>query len=336
MKLPIGPTLAAAITLAYRAGRPVILEGPTGLGKSELMAEVAKSIDGGIGFRCIDLSLLEPPDLIGIPRIDDHNRTTYAIPDFWPDEGKGLLFFDELNRASPALLNPALQILTTRQIHGHPLPPGWIPMAAMNPATDNDYHGTNVLDRALLARFSVIQVTGDVSAWLTWAELHHVHAAVINYIRAVPDVFIGKHSNPRSWVYASDVLHAYDKGGFSLDALLAVVAGHVGDLLAFALLATIQRGASLETPDPEALIVAYGKEARESVRRLSKAGDTAKLMIFTRNLMLALQDPDRASEVQQSAKKHANIRKVIADLPAEYGASIIEHSPWIADQEGAL
>src|SRR5687767_7212878 len=58
--VPIGERTAAVLALAYRAHRAVLLEGPTGIGKSELVKQVADDL--GIGFAVLDLSLLEPPD----------------------------------------------------------------------------------------------------------------------------------------------------------------------------------------------------------------------------------------------------------------------------------
>ena len=44
------------------------------------------------------LSLLEPPDLVGLPIIEE-GRTRYALPRFLPRVGQGILMLEELNRA---------------------------------------------------------------------------------------------------------------------------------------------------------------------------------------------------------------------------------------------
>src|SRR5689334_8426044 len=79
--LPIGPRVEAVLEVAYRARRAVLLEGPTGIGKSELVTQVAKKL--GIACTVLDLSLLEPPDLVGLPVIEE-GRTRYALPRFLP------------------------------------------------------------------------------------------------------------------------------------------------------------------------------------------------------------------------------------------------------------
>src|SRR6185369_954716 len=112
----------------------------------------------GIGTVVLDLSLLEPPDLVGLPVIKD-GRTTYAVPSALPGDGAGILMLEELNRAERYIQQPALQLLTARRLHEYELPPGWVCFAAVNPAS-GDYHVTT-LDRALRARFLELSVRAD-------------------------------------------------------------------------------------------------------------------------------------------------------------------------------
>src|SRR6201989_1410700 len=107
--LPLGPRVEPILEVAYRARRPVLLEGATGIGKSELVAQLARKL--GIAHTVLDLSLLEPPDLVGLPVIED-GRTRYALPRFLPRDGAGILMLEELNRAERYIQQPALQLLT--------------------------------------------------------------------------------------------------------------------------------------------------------------------------------------------------------------------------------
>ena len=81
LALPIGPRVLELLEVAYRARRPVLLEGPTGIGKSQIAADLAKRL--GLDYRVLDLSLLEPPDLVGLPVIEN-GRTRYASPSELP------------------------------------------------------------------------------------------------------------------------------------------------------------------------------------------------------------------------------------------------------------
>ncbi len=130
LAVPIGPRVVEVLELAYRARRPILLEGPTGIGKSQIVGEFTRST--GLDLVVLDLSLLEPPDLVGLPMIAD-GRTHYAQPAELPTTGHGVLMLEELNRAEIPVMQPALQLLSARRLHAYELPPGWICVAAINP-----------------------------------------------------------------------------------------------------------------------------------------------------------------------------------------------------------
>ncbi len=197
--LPLGERVTQVLSLAYRARRAALLEGPTGIGKSEIVREAAARL--GVALAVLDLSLLEPPDLVGLPVIED-GRTRYASPSILPEGGAGILLLEELNRAPRYIQQPALQLLTARALHEYRLPDGWVCFAAINPQ-DGSYQVTP-LDPALSARFLHLSVRADRGAWLSWAHEHEVHAAVTAVVRAhdraLDDVC------PRTWVYVSQLL----------------------------------------------------------------------------------------------------------------------------------
>ncbi|MFZ0789908.1 MAG: AAA family ATPase, partial [Chromatiaceae bacterium] len=70
---------------------PVMLWGPPGVGKSQMVAQIARR--HGVPVIDIRLSQMEPSDLRGIPfRVDD--RVEWAIPAILPgnDSPSGILF----------------------------------------------------------------------------------------------------------------------------------------------------------------------------------------------------------------------------------------------------
>ena len=95
---PIGRPVIELLALAYRANVPAMLVGAHGLGKSEITGAAAIAL--GIDIISRDLSLMEPPDLVGLPRLDG-GATTFMPPDFLPREtGRGgFLLIEEINRA---------------------------------------------------------------------------------------------------------------------------------------------------------------------------------------------------------------------------------------------
>ncbi len=201
LSIPIGPAAVDVLDLAYRARRAVLLEGPTGIGKSQIVADFARQ--SGLDVIVLDLSLLEPPDLVGLPVIEG-GRTRYASPAELPASGRGILMLEELNRAELPVMQPALQLLSARRLHGYELPPDWSCVAAINPE-DGDYQ-VNRLDPALRSRFLQVGVRAERDTWLDWAGRANVHPVIARVVRDHEGAF--EHASPRSFTYASDLLHA--------------------------------------------------------------------------------------------------------------------------------
>ena len=83
---------------------PVMLWGLPGIGKSDMVRQVAER--HGVPVIDLRLSQLEPSDLRGIPvRVEE--RVEWAIPALLPDSARhgarGILFLDEINAAPPSV-----------------------------------------------------------------------------------------------------------------------------------------------------------------------------------------------------------------------------------------
>ena len=130
----IGRPLMKLLKAAYFANQPVLLVGPHGIGKSQSIESLAHELN--IGCEIYDLSIMEPVDLAGIPVVKQ-DRLHYAAPKRLPTKGKGILLFEELNRVSKDLQTACLQICTARRFNDYALPDGWVPMAAINPPSED-------------------------------------------------------------------------------------------------------------------------------------------------------------------------------------------------------
>jgi len=311
--VPIGPRVEAILEVAYRARRPVLLEGPTGIGKSELVAHVAKKL--GIAHTVVDLSLLEPPDLVGLPVIED-GRTRYALPRFLPRDGAGILMLEELNRAERYIQQPALQLLTARALHEYVLPEGWACFAAINPET-GDYQVTP-LDAALRARFLQVAVRPDRAAWLAWAGEHGVHPAVIALARAHERIF--DNVPPRSWTYAAAVLSSMQPAELSCPTLVHdVLSGYLPPVWVTALTAT---GALTARPlelDVYDLLRDYGPKSAlaERVRGFKQRGESDRLDELTARLESVLAGPECGVLIAKKTLQLSALEALFADLPGD-------------------
>ena len=155
---------------------PVLVVGPTGIGKSGQLKELAKQfkqVDESFGFVDLRLATQEVTDLIGIPgtaeRTYEYNGkpivdkvTVWKQPSWFPKKGtKGILALEEVNRAPEDVRQAIFQLLTEWKLHTHVLPEGWVIVALINPNNGN-YH-VNQLDPAFKRRFVQIEMGALVS-----------------------------------------------------------------------------------------------------------------------------------------------------------------------------
>lgn len=219
--VPIGQKVIELIKVSWASRRAIILTGKHGCGKSEIVKEAAKEL--GIDFICMDLSIMEPPDLVGMPMLDkEAGVTRYLPPASMPrikyvgkgkakkidKKNEGLLCFEELNRCGQEMQAPCLQLLTERRLNDYIVPEGWSMIACVNPADDGDFnYQVNELDPALRSRFMEIEICAGKGEWLNWANDNDVDDAIIQVVSEHPDPF--QDVPPRTWTYVSDILKAF-------------------------------------------------------------------------------------------------------------------------------
>ena len=312
--LPVGPRLEAVLEVAYRARRPVLLEGPTGIGKSELVRALAGKL--GIETVVLDLSLLEPPDLVGLPVIEG-GVTRYATPRILPQGGAGILMLEELNRAERYIQQPALQLLSARTLHEYVLPEGWVVFAAINPET-GEYQVTP-LDPALKARFLHLRVRPDRASWLAWAVAHDLHPSVVELAR--------KHERilddvpPRTWTYTAEVLGTMRPEDLADPVLLRdVLSGYLPSVWVEAL---IEAGATSHVKlelDVRALLRHYrpDSEAGETLAEWKRDGKTDRIAELAVRLETILAGPEVGAMAARGDLVMGALEGLLADLPGDH------------------
>lgn len=324
MPIPVGPKLLDIMSVAVAADVPALLIGGTGIGKSQIVEALAAKL--GVRHLVRDLSLMEPSDLTGLPFTTDHTThktTSFAAPTFLPRDGRGILMFEELNRAPPYMLAPTLELLTSRRLNDYVLPSGWVPMAAINPATDDAYVGTRQLDAALEARFMKIEVVASAKEWVAWAENHDVHPDVIGFVRTTPHIFDAGESNPRAWTMVSKVLRNLPGDHADKAMLLPMLTGLVGEDMAVSFL-RFMRGDRTKLIAPNDVLQRYASVAKQ-VKAQAKANDTAALHALVHGVLVMAQDPGRRTTDADEAVQRRNLEAFAKDLPAEFRRRIQEH-----------
>lgn len=235
---------------------PVMLWGPPGVGKSQIVAQVGAR--HGAPVIDIRLSQMEPSDLRGIP-FRDKELVEWAIPSMLPDETRhgamGILFLDEITSAVPSVSAAAYQLILDRRLGDYRVPDGWAIFAAGNRQGDRGV--TYTMPAPLANRFSHFEVDLNLDDWVAWAYKHNVDERIIGFLRFRPEQlfnFDPAHNpvafpTPRSWEFAH---RALQKFGESPTLLLGTLQACVGPAAGIELKAFID---SLDQmPDLDAIL----------------------------------------------------------------------------------
>jgi len=269
------------LTRCMAVGRPVMIWGPPGIGKSELIAEIGAETNRPI----IDmrLLLLEPTDIKGIPYFDPETKTMkWAHPADLPTDNylnNAILFLDEINAAPPSVQAAAYQLILNRRVGEYHLPAGVSMICAGN--RDSDKGVTYRMPSPLANRLVHIEMGVNFEDWQKWAIANYVHADVIGFLSyhkqklfnfdpKSPDKAF---ATPRTWVFVSQLI----TDDLSESMNTALVAGTVGEGLASEFSA--HRKVAARMPKSEDILM--GNETTLNVKDLSAMYSLTISMCYT-------------------------------------------------------
>jgi MoxR-like ATPase len=221
---------------------PVMLWGPPGVGKSEMVRQVA--LRHQVPVIDVRLSQMEPSDLRGIP-FRQGELVEWAVPGILPNAERhgtqGILFLDEITSAPPSVSAAAYQLILDRRLGEYQIPEGWAIFAAGNRQGDRGV--TYTMPAPLANRFSHFDVEAHLDDWVAWAYQNNIDERVIAFLRFRPELlfdFDPAHNpvafpSPRSWAFAHRSLQKFaDMPDLLQGALQACVGPAAGiELAAF-------------------------------------------------------------------------------------------------------
>jgi hypothetical protein len=218
-----------------KCGGNLMVFAMAGSGKTE----IAQSTIESMGYRCVylNLSVLEAPDLVGVPRIDG-DVMRYATPYFLPykdtTEKPVVILIDEVDKAKAELQNPCLELYQFRTVNGRPLNV----QAVISTANMPDEGAFSLpMNHALTNRCSVFKLETSFQDWRNWAVDASINPLVINFLEKNIDLLQQKPNkddptaycrpSPRSWTLAARELDSLDKN-CTLDEQTMAVSGRIG------------------------------------------------------------------------------------------------------------
>lgn len=244
------------ITAAIKAKVVPMLHGSPGIGKSQIIYQIAEAYDlQVIDFR---LSQCDPTDLSGFPTIVGE-KADYLPMKHFPIEGDPLppgkagwlLFFDEATSAPPAIQAAAYKVILDRMVGSHKIHKNCAMVAAGNLMTDGAI--VHEMSTALQSRMQHLELVCDAKEWDEWAVTHGIDYRITSFMKYKPGQlfnFSADHTDmtfacPRTWEFTNRILGVMD---YSLPDFLPMISGTIGEGVAREFIVFCKIHAELLTP----------------------------------------------------------------------------------------
>lgn len=231
---------AIEYSLDHKLRRTILGLGAPGIGKSQVIASIAK--ERGMGFIDVRLLLFSETDLKGIPFPDKEDGTTCWFPNkIFPKAGRdlstGILLVDELTSAPKRVQAAAYQLIQDYRLGEYTVPDGWFIVACGNREDDDGIYVQ--MPSPLANRMEIYEISPDLNQWKAdFAYTKGIHSSVIAYLNFNPKALHTqepgkvsmKFASPRSWEAVSDILNS----GLTVDSQLCrkKIAANIGEVQA--------------------------------------------------------------------------------------------------------
>lgn len=217
--------------------RPMLLMGPPGIGKTQIMEQIARECE--IGLVAYTITHHTRQSAIGLPFIQEkiYDGKSYSVTEYTMSEiiaavyekieqtghKEGILFIDEINCVSETLAPTMLQFLQCKTFGNQKIPDGWVIVAAGNPPEYNK--SVREFDIVTLDRIKKLDVEADYEVWKEYAYQAEIHPAIISYLELKRENFYciettvdGKvFATARGWEDLSQLLKVYEVLGKKVD-----------------------------------------------------------------------------------------------------------------------
>ena len=182
--------------------------------------EVFKNNENYFVFIDIRLSEYDSTDIKGLPIFQENNRAIEFKTPFWAllleqEKSNGVLFFDEMNLATPLVLSSCYKIIYDRIINNSKINDDWFICSAGNLEEDRAY--THDLANPLRDRMGEVKLlTPNIDSFTDWSAKHNLDTRIIAYLNfkssslyQVDEDDNQKFTTPRGWERVSNLIKGY-------------------------------------------------------------------------------------------------------------------------------
>ena len=208
--------LKSTMKVAVKAGLPVLIKGAPGIGKSDIITQVAKELKYDLSISHPVVS--DPTDFKGLPGIVNGKAEFLPFGDLriLINAKKPIIaFLDDLGQAPAVVQAAAMQLILARRVNSHQISDKVIFVAATNRRQDRA--GVTGILEPVKSRFAtIIQLDVDPDAWIEWAFDNDMPAELIGFINFRPSLLhveeatsdIVNHPCPRTTAYCGKLINA--------------------------------------------------------------------------------------------------------------------------------
>ena len=217
--------------------RPILLMGAPGIGKTQIMEQIARECK--VGLVSYTITHHTRQSAIGLPFIKEKTfgQETFSVTEYTMSEiiasvyekmektglREGILFIDEINCVSETLAPMMLQFLQGKTFGNQKVPEGWVIVTAGNPPEYNK--SVREFDVVTLDRIKRIDVQPDFEVWKEYAYEQGIHPAVISYLELRRKNFYRMENTvdgrifatARGWEDLSRLIQVYEALGKEVD-----------------------------------------------------------------------------------------------------------------------
>lgn len=200
---------------AVKAGLPVLVKGAPGVGKSDIITQVAKELKYDLIINHPVVS--DPTDFKGLPGIVQGKAEFLPFGDLRSlIEAKKptIAFLDDLGQAPAVVQAAAMQLILARQVGGHKVSKKVVFVAATNRREDKA--GVTGILEPVKSRFAtIVELEPTADEWIEWAFENDMPTELIGFIHFRPALLhegtatidIVNHPCPRTIAYAGKLIN---------------------------------------------------------------------------------------------------------------------------------